>query len=280
MELFYTNTIDGDRCFLDEEESRHCIKVLRHRKGDQIDLIDGLGTLLHGVIEDDNPRATHIQITERTPDWGGHPYRLDLAVCPPKNAERYDWFVEKAVEIGVDTIIPVIGDHSERRVLKIERLQKIAVSAAKQSLKAYIPKIVNPLTVKDFIRETSSVAETTDPATAHDDCHITLKLLKLFACCFDIEGHPRISIRDALASISTDSRKTGNGTPTSTDTPETATTPKPHVIIMIGPEGDFSPEEAQLAMAHGFIPIHLGPSRLRTETAALLSTLSLYTEFI
>ncbi len=268
MELFYTKNIDGDLCFLDEEESRHCIKVLRHRKGESIDLIDGFGTLLHSTIIDDNPKNVCLQITERISDWGGHPYRLDMAVCPPKNAERYDWFVEKAVEIGIDTIIPVIGDHSERRVLKTERLQKIAVSAAKQSLKAYIPKIVNPLIVKDFIQETASINDA----------------LKLFAFCFDIEEHPKISIRDALASVSACRSEIGitdqmAGELIPTGLPTQTMIQKPHIIIMIGPEGDFSPEEAQLAMAHGFTPIHLGTSRLRTETAALLSAISVYTTF-
>ncbi len=305
MELFYTKNIDGDRCFLDEEESRHCVKVLRHRKGEEIEVIDGLGTLLKGVIEDDSPKCVGIEIKERITDWGGHPYRLDLAVCPPKNADRYEWFVEKACEIGVDSIIPVIGDHSERRVLKTERLRKLAISAAKQSLKAYVPEIREPLTVKEFINETSSVntgtvpevptaAQVSNSAEAHETASEAPvgNTLKLFAFCFEVDGHPKLAIRDALALISRDDGKAISGGVQATGdngkiTNEQQATgrgaegvAKSHIIIMIGPEGDFSPEEAQMAMEHGFTPIHLGTSRLRTETAALLSAVSVYTTFI
>ncbi len=172
-----------------------------------------------------------------TPEWGTHPYNLTLAVCPTKNNERFEWFVEKAVELGVDRIVPLIGDHSERKVYKTERAKRIALSAAKQSLKAAVPEIAEPVSVRDFIRALS------DSGTATSG-------LRLIAYCFEGE-RPRISIKEALATVSGSSLA------------------QPDITVLIGPEGDFSPEEATLALEAGFLPIHLGSSRLRTETAAL-----------
>lgn len=175
-----------------------------------------------------------------------------MAVAPTKNADRYEWFAEKACELGLDIISPVIGQHSERKVFKTSRLEKILVSAAKQSLKGTVPQINEPVTVKDFILEYGTARDETHTAPASGGT-IPQEPLRLIAYCFEDETHPRISIKEALASY--------HGS---------------EYIILIGPEGDFSKDEASLAMSHGFIPVHLGASRLRTETAAVTAAEAVY----
>ena len=247
MELFYAYEVSGRFCRLDAEESSHCVRVLRHRTGDAVDVIDGLGTLYHCRLTDDSPKGAEAEILSEEAGWGAHPYRLTIGCCPTKNNERFEWFVEKATELGVDRIVPLIGEHSERKVYKTERAQRIALSATKQSLKARIPEIVEPMSVKDFIRETpgESVMPDSDRAS-----------LKLIAYCFEDPSIPRQSIMDVLEMAGQDGLK--------------------DITILIGPEGDFSPEEAALALKNGYQPIHLGPSRLRTETAAVTSVEAVY----
>lgn len=236
MEIFWTDRIEAGLCFLGEEESAHCVRVLRHREGDNVCVIDGAGTMYECVLSQASPKAAVARIEKANPGWGSHPYRLEMAVCPTKNIDRYEWFVEKASEVGTDRFVPVIGDHSERKVLKTERLRRIVLSAAKQSLKAAVPEISEPLTVKEFI---AAVADTS--------------ALKMIACCFEDEGYPRTSVMQALSG-----------------------TDKREYIVLIGPEGDFSREEVKLATEAGFIPVHLGESRLRTETAALAAVFAAY----
>lgn len=255
MEIFYSTEIEDNICKLDAEESGHCIRVLRHRKGDEINVIDGKGTLMRCVITDDSPKGTEAEITGRTPDWGGHPYRLTLAVAPTKNADRYEWFAEKSCEIGVDAIYPVIGRHSERKIFRTARIEKITVSASKQSLKGAVPVIGEPVSVKDFIMEHGVSGD-----SGRQD-----RKLRLMAYCFEDESHRRTSIKEAIE----DYRKT-----IATDSCF------PEITVMIGPEGDFSVEEADLAMRHGFIPVHLGPSRLRIETAAVTAAEAVYFGFL
>ena len=240
MELFYSQDIEGGTCRLDHDESGHCIKVLRHRLGDEISVIDGRGTLYRCRIISDSHKEVVAQVIGSTPDWGSHPYRLHLAVCPTKNNDRYEWFAEKACEMGFDELSPIIGDHSERRILKTPRVEKIMISASKQSLKAAVPAVNEPVSVKEFIA-----------ANAADGP------LKLIAYCFDDERVPRRSIKEVLDGF--------DGT---------------DVIVMIGPEGDFSHEEAELALQAGFIPVHLGASRLRTETAAIAAAAAAYFRYM
>ena len=240
MELFYSRDIEGGICRLDHDESGHCIKVLRHRSGDEISVIDGDGTLHKCRITSDSHKGVEAAVLESQENWGSHPYHLHLAVCPTKNNDRYEWFAEKACEIGFDVLSPVIGDHSERRVLKIQRVEKILVSAAKQSLKATVPAVNEPISVKEFIKNTAES-----------------KALKMIAYCFEEENTPRRSIKEALSSYE-----------------------GKDIIVMIGPEGDFSTEEAQAAMVAGFIPVHLGDSRLRTETAALTAAAATYFRYM
>ena len=241
MELFYSRDIEGGICCLDQDESGHCIKVLRHRSGDEISVIDGCGTLYRCRITADSPKRVEAMVLDYVENWGGHPYRLHLAVCPTKNNDRFEWFAEKACEIGFDVLSPVFGDHSERKVLKTSRVEKILVSAAKQSLKAAVPQVNEPVSVKEFIKEASGDSES----------------LKLIAYCFEDGRVPRRSIKEVLNSF--------EGT---------------DITVMIGPEGDFSRVEAEAALAAGFIPVHLGESRLRTETAALTAAASVYFRYM
>jgi 16S rRNA (uracil1498-N3)-methyltransferase len=236
MELFYAYEADGRSCRLDADESGHCVRVLRHRAGDEIHVIDGQGTMYRCRLTDDNPKGAEAEVLEAFPGWGGHPYRLTVACCPTKNNDRFEWFVEKATEVGVDCIVPVIGDRSERKVYKTDRALRIALSATKQSLKSRIPEIAEPVSVKDFIRRSGNS-------------------LKLIAYCFEGDTR-RISIQEALRGF--------DGT---------------DITVLIGPEGDFSPEEARLAVEQGYIPVHLGSSRLRTETAAVLAATAVYLAF-
>lgn len=240
MELFYSQDIEGGICRLDHDESGHCIRVLRHRAGDEISVIDGRGTLHKCRITSDSHKGVEAVVVESVSDWGSHPYKLHLAVCPTKNNDRFEWFAEKACEMGFDELSPVIGDHSERRVLKTARVEKILVSAAKQSLKAAVPVVNEPVSVKEFIAANAAKNG-----------------LKMIAYCFDDERVPRRSIKDVLDGY--------DGT---------------DVTVMIGPEGDFSHEEAELALQAGFIPVHLGASRLRTETAAISAAAAVYFTFL
>ena len=232
MEIFYSEDIEGDIIRLPEEESVHCVRVLRHRTGDEIAVMDGRGTLLWCRLDDANPKAAVATAVRREPGFGSHPYRLTLAVCPTKNNDRYEWMAEKATEIGVDTIAPVIGDRSERKVFKTDRIHRLVLSAAKQSLKGAVPEVAEPVSVSTFIENAPKDA------------------LRLIAYCFEGE---KVSIRQALAA--SDAKD---------------------VVVLIGPEGDFSPKEVAAAMKAGFKPVHLGDSRLRTETAALASAMSVY----
>ena len=265
MELFFSRDIDGGICRLDQDESGHCVKVLRHRSGDEISVIDGCGTLYRCRITSDSPKGVEAMVLSSEEGWGGHPYHLHMAVCPTKNNDRYEWFAEKACEIGMDEVSPVIGEHSERRVFKTARIGKILVSAAKQSLKAAVPVVNEPVSVKEFIetygRRSFDYAQDDsgngqeDRRNAYEDSGNAQedKVLRMIAYCFEDERVPRRSIREVLEGF--------DGS---------------EITILIGPEGDFSRSEAELALANGFIPVHLGPSRLRTETAALTAVSAVY----
>ena len=289
MELFYSRDIDGGICRLDSDESGHCVRVLRHRSGDEISVIDGCGTLYRCRITCDSHKGVEAAILSAEEGWGSHPYRLHLAVCPTKNNDRYEWFAEKACEIGFDQLSPIIGEHSERRILKTSRVEKILVSAAKQSLKAAVPTVDEPISVKDFIlsfgspssqngqlsfRPSDQQSSPNDqlsfrPSDQQSSPNDQLSFrpseasgeisspLRLIAYCFEDENIPRRSIKDVLSEY--DGKD---------------------IIVLIGPEGDFSHEEARLALQSGFIPVHLGDSRLRTETAALTAAAAVYFRYM
>lgn len=221
MHLFYTPNLSGDLHQLDEEESKHCSRVLRLVQGDKVSLIDGKGGFYTAEIIDPHPKHTKLKITESIQEYSKRNHYLHIAVAPTKNIDRFEWFLEKATEIGIDEITPIICDRSERKEIKIERLSKIITSAVKQSLKAYHPKLNEACRFKDFINK--PVGQ------------------KFIAHCINSD---KASLNDKI-------EKQGSYT------------------ILIGPEGDFTPTEVECAINAGYVPVSLGTSRLRTETAAL-----------
>ena len=428
MEIFYSDDIQGSILTLPAEEAAHCVRVLRHRPGDHIDVIDGRGTLYHCTLLNpasdlaDTPSGAGIDlpvgggskngrkcstpsrsradrgsaptvarrghsasttvacIDSAEPGWHSHPYRLTLAVCPTKNPDRYEWMAEKATEVGLDVLVPVIGDRSERKVLgKEERLAKILLSATKQSLKGAVPQLAAPVSVRDFIASltpaasapgNSASAATTAAASSAVDCQNRPKTLeaqasepglpsksaenasrraptpgtaaasslRLIAYCSD-EVQPRASIMALLRDFwevkvqnrpkmnfdplqnqgesafspknelslgevgatpagatpagatpvgatpagaapagATPAGATPVGATPADEAPSATPAPDatPEIIVLIGPEGDFSPEEVRAAIAAGFIPVSLGASRLRTETAAVTAAEAVY----
>ena len=232
MSLFYVPTLSFVHV-LPEEESQHAVKVLRLQVGEEITLIDGAGGFFKAKITNPHPKHCSFEITETILEYGKRDFNLHIAIAPTKNIERLEWFIEKATEIGIDEITPIICRFSERKVIKAERLEKIIVSASKQSLKAYFPKL-NPLCSFDELIKNQQASQ------------------KFIAHCYD-----------------EDKRLLQNEVQKSND-----------VLILIGPEGDFSREEVQKAMSAGFIPVSLGNSRLRTETAGVVAchTVSLRNE--
>ncbi len=237
MELFYSTEIVNGLCTLTEDESRHCAKVLRHVAGDTIKVIDGSGALYTcRIIECGKKVVCNVEQVEE--HFGAHKYNLTMAVCPTKNIDRYEWFLEKATEMGIDAVVPVIGEHSERKVIKPERLEKILVSAAKQSLKGAIPVLMESVSVKQFIKEVASAPG-----------------VKLIAYCGEQE---KVTLGWAVQ----------QAMQVNPDSPE--------LTILIGPEGDFSPAEVNAAIEAGFQPLTLGDSRLRTETAAVAAVAGVY----
>lgn len=236
MELFYSKNISEGELFLDQEESNHCIKVLRHHKGERINVVDGHGMLYLCTITDDNPKRVCYSIDEFVENYGSHNYSLLMAVAPPKNMERFEWFAEKATEIGVDRIVPLFGDYSERKVFKAERVERILVSAAKQSHKGRIPQLDEAVSVKRFLEDFAEEGTR-----------------KLICYCDEVEslGARKISVTEAISGAE-------------------------NVAVMIGPEGDFSRSEIKLAIEKGWQPVSLGDSRLRIETAAVVATAAVY----
>jgi 16S rRNA (uracil1498-N3)-methyltransferase len=224
MQLFYTPDIDPShpQYFLNEEESKHCIRVLRLENGDEVQLIDGKGGLYNATIKDAHPKRTILQINSVIPSFNKRNHYLHIAVAPTKNIERMEWFLEKATEIGIDEVTPIICQRSERKEVKVERLNKIITSAIKQSIKAYHPVLNEGITYNQLLAK---------PFGGQ----------KFIAHC---EDGDKTTLKSGL--IKQDS-----------------------YLILIGPEGDFTPGEIDVALQNGFKPITLGESRLRTETAAL-----------
>ncbi|MBQ6957319.1 MAG: 16S rRNA (uracil(1498)-N(3))-methyltransferase [Bacteroidales bacterium] len=251
MELFYSKTISEGGRQLDADESAHCVRVLRHRRGDTIHVVDGHGMLYRCTVVDDDPRGVVFDVEEWVENYGSHDYYLTMAVCPPKNIDRYEWFAEKATEIGVDVIVPVFGDYSERKVFKPERIERLLVSAAKQSHKGAIPRLCDAMTVTEFLQQ--------DQAG-----------LKLICYCDEVTG--KVDIKEAL-------RAGLSSTQPVCHPAQSKGADKPTITILIGPEGDFSRTEVTLALERGWQPVSLGDSRLRIETAALVATAAVYLHF-
>lgn len=224
MIQFYLPDI-ADNPLLPEEESRHCVRVLRNQVGDIITAVDGKGHRYKCRIVDADMRHAEVAV-ESVEDVVSHWLpRIEVAVAPTKNHDRMEWMVEKLTEMGIDRITPLRCDHSERKNINLGRLRKIAVAAMKQSLKASLPEI--------------------DDLTSFDD-YVSEEYQGYRFICYCDEETPRVSILNM----------------------QYASAP---IRILIGPEGDFSPREVEKALAHGYLPVNLGESRLRTETAAILA---------
>lgn len=223
MHVFYTPDIDANAYVLNEEESRHCTKVLRLGTGSLVYLIDGVGGLYKAEITAEHKKHVHLNVIDVQREYGKRQHHLHIAIAPTKNIDRLEWFLEKATEIGIEEITPIICDRSERKVVKEDRLYKVITSAVKQSLQAYHP-ILNPqTTLSAFLKQANSSE-------------------KMIAHCVDNEP------RQFISEVSK---------------------PGQTYTILIGPEGDFTTAEIELALQNGYKPLTLGDTRLRTETAAL-----------
>jgi 16S rRNA (uracil1498-N3)-methyltransferase len=185
-------------------------------------LIDGKGGFYLAEIISDHPKRTELHIVEAQQEYAKRNHYLHIALAPTKNIDRFEWFLEKATEIGIDEITPIICDRSERKEVKIDRSNKIITTAIKQSLKAYHPLLNPQISFKEFILSAKAK-------------------FKYIAHCED----------GKKAEIANNFKKNAN------------------YLVLIGPEGDFSTAEIEMALQSGFVPITLGESRLRTETAAL-----------
>lgn len=224
MHIFYMSRVEGTLLELEEQESKHAIRVLRLTRGDRVTLVDGRGGWYEAVITGDHPKHCSLKIESSRQNYRPLAYHLHVAVAPTKNTDRFEWFLEKATEIGISEVTPLICHRSERKQVNHERLEKILISAMKQSLKAYLPKLHPAVGFHDFVQS----GQTGTLGIAH--------------------GHRR-------------ERKSVH------DLDHTGT-----YTLLVGPEGDFSEEELQEASQAGYVPFHLGASRLRTETAALYVT--------
>ncbi|HET6244572.1 MAG: 16S rRNA (uracil(1498)-N(3))-methyltransferase [Bacteroidetes bacterium] len=235
MHLFYTPDINSDLYILSEEESKHGVKVLRLKNGDQVELIDGKGGWYRAEITDAHPKRTLVKVLNKKEEFKKRSYKLHIALAPTKNSVRTEWFLEKATEIGIDSVSFIHCRNSERVVVKTDRLNKIVTSAVKQSLKAYHPLLNELVSFNEMLNEAEN-----------------FKGQKFIAHC-------REEQKDHLCKL----YKAGKD-----------------ALILIGPEGDFTREEVNMAMTSGFEQISLGNSRLRTETAALVAchTVSLINE--
>lgn len=169
MHLFYTPEVQPEHTSyqLSEEESKHAIRVLRMNTGDQVSLIDGRGGAFLAEIAEAHPKRTKLNILSYTPESGRSNYRLHLAVAPTKSMDRFEWILEKGTEIGIHEITPILSDHSERKEVKLDRLQKIVVAACKQSMKAYVPRVNEMVTVDHFLDRLNEETETIGKGIAH-----------------------------------------------------------------------------------------------------------------
>lgn len=356
MELFFSDNIIGGSSSveLDREESRHCIKVLRHKPGDIINVIDGSGSLfkcsiLSSAQKETNQNANHCKpdkdlfskkgkheetdrisrkskqsrnnssedcvcctIEEVIPSFGSHSYRLTMAVAPTKNMDRYEWFLEKGTETGLNEIVPVICEHSERKDINTERCRRILVSAIKQSLKGALPVLQEPVKFTDWLNATFPLGNSSTPAGYHNQdlpeagtekalsSALGKPVADLRLICYCGNEFPKQSITEVLTDFfRRNDSEDKNVNHTSETTPKASleyssdsisedieksngmestsfVTNDKKITIIIGPEGDFSQEEIECAIKHGFKAITLGPSRLRVESAALLSVNAVY----
>lgn len=227
MQLFYHPDAIQIRqeLFFSKEESRHIVKVLRKNSGDILELTNGKGVFFKSQITTASPNKCGVVLTEKSLQ-DPLPYKLHLAVAPTKANDRFEWFLEKATEIGITEITPIYCEHSERKKIKPERYEKIIQSAMKQSLNAFLPQLNKAVSFSEFVKNPT---------------HNSFQ--KFIAHC--AQGEKK-SLKSQLQ-------------------------PKQNVLVLIGPEGDFALSEIEMALKNKFLPVSLGESRLRTETAAIVA---------
>lgn len=225
MNIFFASNIVGERLDFEEEEVRH-LQVLRYGLGQELQVVDGQGNWYVAELVELSKKRAQAKILQCTSQTQRRSYRLHLAIAPTKNIDRLEWFLEKATEIGVDEISLLQCRNSERTQVRVDRLEKILLSAMKQSLKVFLPKI-NPLTpFKAFLKEQENFVGQ--------------------KCLAWLSEPPSELLQKSYVAGQ-------------------------NVLLLIGPEGDFAPEEVELALAQNYLPVSLGQSRLRTETAGLVA---------
>jgi 16S rRNA (uracil1498-N3)-methyltransferase len=222
MQLFYLEN-PKDEIILSAEESKHATRVLRKKEGDILNFTDGKGNFYKAEITVADSKKCRLQIVSSNQKEKQHNYYLHIAMAPTKNMDRFEWFLEKATEIGIDEITPIICSRSERKVIKTERCNRILLSAIKQSLKYHLPKLNEAISLSDFLKQDFEGA-------------------KYIAHC---EDGDKLDLKTVSKTKKT--------------------------LILIGPEGDFSPKEIELALQNQFKAVSLGTSRLRTETAGIIA---------
>ncbi len=226
MQLFYSNNILENEIQLDKQESHHCLRVLRKKLGEIIHVIDGNGPLYTCEIIEENPKKCRLRIIDKNIEFHNRKSHIHIAIAPTKSMDRFSWFLEKAVEIGIDEITLLITHNSERQKINIDKCRKTIISATKQSLQGKIPLLNEPINFNNFMQ-----IEHKEDAKSIGYVHENINS----------------SFKDVHSGISSH-------------------------LICIGPEGDFTKSEIDLAIQHRFSTISLGITRLRTETAGIVAT--------
>lgn len=224
MNLFYAPEISGQLFTLDKDESGHLIRVLRMKTNDIVHFTDGKGFFYQSKIVEANPKKCVLAIEKKYQGTDNRNYFLQIGIAPTKSNSRFEWFLEKATEIGIDKITPLICERSERKEVKTDRLNRVITAAIKQSIKSFHPMLEEQQTFYSLVSKIFDGQK----FIAYVEKEISLSLAKAYL-------------------------------------------PGNNVLVLIGPEGDFSPEEIEMATKNGFIPINLGISRLRTETAGVVA---------
>ncbi len=221
VQLFFAKNIEKGIAFLADDEIGH-LAVLRKKAGDRVDLIDGSGLFFEAEILELSKKSASARVLAQKKDPKSRDFGLHIAIAPTKNLDRFEWFLEKSTEIGIAQITPILTKRSERTVLKTERLEKIILSAAKQSCRAELPKLAQLIDYQSFMKTQAGAGG-------------------FIAHCFEGE---KAHLKNLLE-------------------------PKKSAVVLIGPEGDFTPDEAEKARLAGFVGCSLGAARLRTETAGV-----------
>jgi 16S rRNA (uracil1498-N3)-methyltransferase len=222
--FFYSPDIEGAFHTLDKDDSNHLVRVLRIKQGDKVFVTNGKGLVYECVVTDPNPRGCQLEIIQLKDGDDKRKFNLSIGIAPTKNINRFEWFLEKSTEIGIDTFIPVHTENSERKVIKEERLSRVITAAVKQSLKSFHPELKSMTSFSELIK-------------------------------LPFDGQKFIAYVDSTVK----------------EELHHLCKPVTNTLVLIGPEGDFSTDEISLAREHGFIPVKLGPSRLRTETAGVVA---------